>query len=82
MAYGMPVLASTDWDDDGGTGDESASIFKRESIYFAQQISPRVQSAYDIDHLATSVVADVLIGAALSHAASGTALGIVNFNNP
>ena len=82
MAYGMPVLASTDWDDDGGTGDESASIFKRESIYFAQQISPRVQSAYDIDHLATSVVADVLFGAALSHAASGTALGIVNFNNP
>ena len=82
MAYGMPVLASTDWDDDGGTGDESASIFKRESIYFAQQISPRVQSAYDIDHLATSVVADVLFGAALSHATSGTALGIVNFNNP
>ena len=82
MAYGMPVFASTDWDDDGGTGDESASIFKREAIYFAQQISPRVQSAYDIDHLATSVVADVLFGAALSHAASGTALGIVNFNNP
>ena len=82
MAYGMPVLASTDWDDDGGTGDESASIFKREAVYFAQQISPRVQSAYDIDHLATSVVADVLFGAALSHAASGTALGIVNFNNP
>ena len=82
MAYGMPVLASTDWDDDGGTGDESASIFKRESIYFAQQIAPRVQSSYDIDHLATSVVADVLFGAALSHAASSTSLGIVNFNNP
>ena len=82
MAYGMPVFASTDWDDDGGTGDESASIFKRESIYFAQQIAPRVQSSYDIDHLATSVVADVLFGAALSHAANSTALGIVNFNNP
>ena len=82
MAYGMPVFASTDWDDDGGTGDETASIFKRESIYFAQQIAPRVQSSYDIDHLATSVVADVLFGAALSHAASSTSLGIVNFNNP
>ena len=82
MAYGMPVFASTDWDDDGGTGDESASIFKRESIYFAQQIAPRGQSSYDIDHLATSVVADVLFGAALSHATSSTALGIVNFNNP
>ena len=82
MAYGMPIYASTDWDDDGGTGDESASIFKRESVYFAQQIAPRVQSEYSLDHLATSVVADVLFGAALSHAASSTACGIVNFNNP
>jgi len=82
MAYGMPIFASTDWDDDGGTNDETASIFKKESVYFAQQISPRVQSNYDIDYLATSVVADVLFGAALSHAASSTALGIVNFNNP
>jgi len=80
--YGMPVYSSVDWDDDGGTGDESGSIFKRESIYFAQQFAPRVQSAYDIDHLATSIVADVLFGAALSHAASSTSLGIVNFNNP
>jgi hypothetical protein len=40
-----------------------------------------VQSAYDIDHLATSVVADVLFGAALSHAANSTSLPIVNFNN-
>lgn len=80
--YGMPVLVSTDWDDDGGTGDETASIIKRESIYFAMQMEPRVQSSYDIDYLATSVVADVLFGATLSHAASSTALGIVNFNNP
>ena len=75
--YGMPVYSSVDWDDDGGTGDESGSIFKRESIYFAQQFAPRVQSAYDIDHLATSVVADVLFGAALSHATSSTSLGVV-----
>ena len=82
MAYGMPVYASTDWDDDGGTGDESASIFNRNGIYFAQQIAPRVQSNYDIDYLATSVVADVLFGAALSHAANSASLPIVNFNNP
>ena len=81
MAYGMPVYASTDWDDDGGSGDETATIFNRNSIYFAQQLAPRVQSAYDIDHLATSVVADVLFGAALSHAANSTSLPIVNFNN-
>lgn len=82
QAYGMSLFPSVDWDDDGGTGDETASIFKRESVYFAQQVAPRVQSAYDIDHLATSVVADVLFGAALSHAVSSTSLGIVNFNNP
>jgi len=80
--YGMPVYASTDWDDDGGTGDETGTIFNRNSVYFAQQIAPRVQSAYDIDHLATSVVADVLFGAALSHATSSTSLGVVNFVNP
>ena len=80
--YGMPVIASVDWDDDGGTGDESGSIFNRNGIYFAQQIAPRVQSAYDIDHLATSVVADVLFGAVLSHAASSTSLPVVNFVNP
>ena len=80
-AYGLEVYASTDWDDDGGSGDETATIFNRNSIYFAQQLAPRVQSSYDIDHLATSVVADVLFGAALSHAADSTAMGIVNFNN-
>lgn len=80
--YGMPVYASVDWDDDGGTGDETGTIFNRNSVYFAQQIAPRVQSSYDIDYLATSVVADVLFGAALSHATSSTSLGVVNFVNP
>lgn len=82
MIYGMPTYISTDWDDDGGTGDETATVFKKESVYMAMQLQPRVQSAYDIDHLATSVVADVLFGASLSHAASSTSLGVVNFNNP
>ena len=82
QAYGLSVYASTDWDDDGGTGDETATIFNKDSVYFAQQISPRVQSSYDIDHLSTSVVADVLFGAVLSHAAGSTAMAVVNFNNP
>jgi len=81
-AYGLNVYPSVDWDDDGGTGDETATIFNRNSVYFAQQFAPRVQSSYDIDHLATSIVADVLFGAALSHAANSTALGVVNFVNP
>ena len=80
-AYGMELYPSTDWSEGGTSSTETASIFRRESIYFAQQVAPRVQSSYDIDHLATSVVADVLFGAALSHAADSTALGIVNFNN-
>ena len=81
-AYGLEVYPSIDWDDDGTSGDETATIFNKNSVYFAQQLAPRVQSSYDIDHLATSVVADVLFGAALSHAADSTAMGIVNFNNP
>lgn len=80
--YGMPVIVSTDWDDDGGAGDETATIFNREAVYFAMQMEPRVQSQYDIDHLATSVVADVLFGASLSKSASSTSLGVVNFVNP
>jgi hypothetical protein len=82
MVYGIPTFVSTDWDDDGGTGDETASIFKRESGYMAMQLAPRVQSAYDIDYLSTSVVVDVLLGACLSHAVGSTSLGVVNFNNP
>lgn len=80
--YGIPTFVSTDWDDDGGTGDETASIHKRESVYFAAQLEPRVQSAYDIDYLSTSVVVDCLFGAKLSHAADSAACGVVNFANP
>ena len=80
--YGVPTYVSTDWDDDGGTGDETATLFKREAVYFAQQISPRVQSSYDIDYLSTSIVADVVFGAVLSHGASSTSLAVANFNNP
>jgi len=82
QAYGLNLFSSTDWDDDGGTGDETASIFNRDSIYYAQQIAPRVQSEYDIDYLATSVVADTLFGACLAKAATDASNGIVNFANP
>jgi hypothetical protein len=78
----MPVYASVDWDDDGGTGDETMSIFTKDSVLFAMNMEPRVQSAYDIDHLATSVVADTLFGASLHQGASDTACQVVNFNNP
>ena len=78
----MDTFHSVDWDDDGGTGDETASIFTAESVLYAIQIKPRVQSAYDIDHLATRVVADILFGAVLTQTAATAAGQIVNFNNP
>ena len=80
-AYGMELYPSVDWAEGGNASVETASIFRRESIYFAQQVAPRVQSSYDIDYLSTSVVADVLFGAALAHAVDDTAIGIVNFSN-
>ena len=80
--YGMPVYSSTDWSEGTGTGEEIATVFNREAVYFAQQIAPRVQSSYDLDYLSTSVVADVLFGAVLSHAASNAACPVVNFTNP
>jgi N4-gp56 family major capsid protein len=41
----------------------SCMMFHREAFALATQIAPRVQAAYDLDHLATSVVGDVLYGA-------------------
>ena len=82
MIYGMPTYISTDWDDDGGTGDETGTILKTSRVYYASQLQPRVQEQYDIDYLATSIVVDSLFGATLSHGASSTALPVVNFNNP
>ena len=80
--YGMPTFSSTLWDDDGGTGDETASIFTRGSVLFGMQIAPRIQSNYDMDYLATRVVVDVLYGAVLTQGAASPAGQIVNFTNP
>ena len=77
--YGMPVYPSTDWSE-GGTN-ISGSVFKREAVYYAEQFGVRSQSAYDIDHLATSVVVDMVFGATLSHPEENALGGIVNFKN-
>ena len=81
---GMDAFYSVDWADTtaAGAADETASIFTKDSIVFAMQIAPRVQSFYDIDHLATSLVTDVLFGASLVQSAADAAGQIVNFNNP
>ena len=80
--YGMEVYASTDWDDDGGSGDETATIFTRDSILYAEQFPLRVQQSYNLEYLATELVVDQLVGVALHQSASAADCQIVNFNNP
>lgn len=79
--YGIPTFQSTDWDEDGGTGDEVATIFTKESVLYAEQLL-RVQSDYSIDALGTKVVADTLFGGVLTQTAGATASQIVNYTNP
>ena len=80
--YGMEVYSSTDWDDDGDTGDETATIFTRDSILYAEQFPLRVQQSYNLEYLATELVVDQLVGVALHQAANAADCQIVNFNNP
>lgn len=80
--YGMEVYASVDWDDDGGSGDETGTIFTRDSILYAEQFPLRVQQSYNLEYLATELVVDQLIGAALHQATGDAACQVVNFNNP
>ena len=79
---GMETYVSTDWDDDGDAGDETATIFTRDSILYAEQFPLRVQQSYNLEYLATELVADQLIGVALHQAANAAKCQIVNFNNP
>ena len=80
--YGIPTFQSIDWGSVGTTGEETASLFTRESVLFAMQIQPRVHAQYMARELATEVVADVLFGASLTQSAADAAGQIVNFNNP
>lgn len=80
--YGMEVYASTDWDDDGDAGDETGTIFTRDSILYAEQFPLRVQQSYNLEYLATELVVDQLVGVALHQAANAADCQIVNFNNP
>ena len=80
--YGMEVYSSTDWDDDGDTGDETATIFTRDSILYAEQFPLRVQHSYNLEYLATELDVDQLVGVALHQAANAADCQIVNFNNP
>ena len=80
--YGMETYSSVDWDDDGVSGDETASIFTRDAILYAEQFPLRVQQSYNLEYLATELVVDQLIGAALHQGTGDAACQVVNFNNP
>ena len=59
--YGYTVDVSTNVDGTNAAGHDNA-MFHRESIAAVTQIQPKVMSAYDIDYLATKVVAQQLWG--------------------
>lgn len=80
--YGMETYASVDWDDDGGSGDETGTIFTKDSVLYAEQMPMRVQSNYNLEYLATELVVDQLIGASLHQASDSASAQVVNFNNP
>jgi N4-gp56 family major capsid protein len=46
-------------------GHKDCMMFQREAFALCTQISPRVQSEYNLDHLATSVVGDMLYGSGI-----------------
>jgi len=74
-AYGMPVVM-TNALGTGGT-EVSSVIFDRSAVGFAMQQGVRMQAEYDLDYLATKVVADVLYGGSLINATWG-----YKFTNP
>jgi N4-gp56 family major capsid protein len=70
--YGVLVYISNNLSDVGAVASSSGAsaipaykscvMFHNEAFALATQMNPRVQSAYDLDYLATSVVGDVLYG--------------------
>lgn len=82
VTYGAPTFQSTDWDDDGGTGDETASLFTSESILFAIQKDVTAEGVRNIQHIADELVIWMLFGASITQTIADTAGQIANYNNP
>jgi len=76
VLYGCPVFVSSLWSD-GATGTVCASLFNKSAIGFACSIEPRVQAQYNLEYVATDVVADAVCGC-------DALIGghIQNFDNP
>ena len=77
VMLGAPVYVSDDWDGDGGTGDESATLWHPKSVGFAIQKALTVDVQWDVNHQAWSMVVSMIFGSSLL-----VDKGVANFNNP
>ena len=62
MILGMPVYIDNNLGSATTAGIECAYIFHRSAVGFAYAIEPRVQSQYNLEHIAHDVVADCVYG--------------------
>jgi len=80
--YGAPTFMSADWDDDGGAGDETASLFTNESVLFGIQKDVTAEGVRNVQHIADELVVWMLFGAVITQPVGDAAGQIANFNNP
>ena len=83
FVYGVPVVDSTDWDDDGSTGNEEATLFHKSAVLLAVQQEPVLELGRNLQQLSDEIVYSVLYGGSLSlGGAADSTLTAVNFNSP
>lgn len=75
--FGIRVHVSSDWDDDGGTGDDTATMFYSPAVVGALWWGPRVQAQPDLDEIGVKLMTDLLGGATMA-----VDTWAVNFVNP
>lgn len=83
VVYGVPSVVSTDWDSDGTTGNEEATLFHRSGVLLAVQKEPKLELGRNLQQLSDEMVYSVIYGGALTcGGAADSTLPVVNFNSP
>lgn len=82
VVYGVPAKNSTDWDGDGTTGNEEATLFHRSAVLLAVQQEPVLELGRNLEQLSDEIVYSTIYGANLSHPAGDSTLPVANFNSP
>jgi len=77
VLLGMPIYVSDDWDGDGGTGDETATIWHPNSVAYASHDVRVVGPVPDALNVGYALTPHIIFGAT-----KAIDSGIVNFNNP